>query len=124
MEAERTNAWLWAVVAILLIVVVAVLAATFAPYGGGYYGMMGAGWGWGVAMMLVPLVVLVLLILVLAGALTPHEVPARYVPVAPPPVPGPTALEVLNARYARGEISRDEYLRIRADLTGAPGGRP
>lgn len=28
-----------------------------------------------------------------------------------------TALEILEARYARGEIDRDEYLKRRADLT-------
>ncbi|MFA5895967.1 MAG: SHOCT domain-containing protein [Thermoplasmata archaeon] len=34
-------------------------------------------------------------------------------------LPAP-AIDVLNARYARGEISRDEYLRLRADLDGRP----
>ncbi len=33
----------------------------------------------------------------------------------------PTALEILEARYARGEIDRDEYLERRADLTGRSG---
>ncbi|MFC3070440.1 SHOCT domain-containing protein [Phenylobacterium soli] len=33
----------------------------------------------------------------------------------------PSALELLNARYARGEIGRDEYLRTRADIgAGSP----
>jgi putative membrane protein len=30
----------------------------------------------------------------------------------------PTALEILEARYAHGEIDQDEYLKRRADLTG------
>ena len=29
---------------------------------------------------------------------------------------GPTAREITQARYARGEIDRDEYLRILSDL--------
>ena len=28
------------------------------------------------------------------------------------------AIEVLNARYARGEIVRDEYLRMKSDIKG------
>lgn len=33
-----------------------------------------------------------------------------------PNAPEPTALEILKARYARGEISREEYEQIRRDL--------
>ncbi|OIQ90023.1 hypothetical protein GALL_280700 [mine drainage metagenome] len=29
-----------------------------------------------------------------------------------------TAVEILDARYARGEIDRDEYVKRRDDLTG------
>lgn len=32
--------------------------------------------------------------------------------------PTPTAHEILQARYARGEISRDEYEEMRQDLGG------
>lgn len=31
---------------------------------------------------------------------------------------GGTALEILKERYARGEISREEYEQMRRDLTG------
>jgi uncharacterized membrane protein len=39
------------------------------------------------------------------------------------PAPGPSAMEALaalDARYARGEIPRDEYLQARDDLRGIP----
>lgn len=129
MEARRTNPWLWPLIAILLVLggvalVWALLMPATGAYYGGYYGMMGSLGGWGVAMMLVPLAVFTLLILVIVGAAGPHEAPMAYAPAPPPAVPPPTAFEILNARYARGEISRDEYLRIRGDLTGGRGDRP
>jgi putative membrane protein len=34
----------------------------------------------------------------------------------PPSYQGEDALEILKARYARGEISREEYLAMRSDL--------
>ncbi len=35
----------------------------------------------------------------------------------PPQPAGGEALDVLNARYARGEISRDEYEQMRQDIS-------
>jgi putative membrane protein len=40
-------------------------------------------------------------------------------PWAAPPRPD-SALEIARARYARGEMSREEYLRVASDLGGAP----
>jgi uncharacterized membrane protein len=46
----------------------------------------------------------------------------RLPPGGPPGLlPGGQALGVLRMRYARGEISREEYLRVREDLGGPPG---
>ena len=38
----------------------------------------------------------------------------------PPPAHADPALNEARLRYARGEISRDDYLRIATDLTGQP----
>ncbi len=111
MGNETRNPLLWLVFAILLAVgLVALLSAAFPPTST-TYGMMGIGWGWGVAMMVVPTLVLILILLAAVGAFNPSPVPPAYVSPSP-------SLEVLNARYARGEITREEYLRIRADLEG------
>lgn len=111
---ERNRLW-WLVLTVVLVVgLMALVAALASPWGTGY-GMMGWGWGWGVLMMAVPLVLLVLILLVALGALAPRPAaPAYFPPVSSPP----SAREILNARYARGEISREEYLRARADLEG------
>jgi putative membrane protein len=65
------------------------------------------------------------LIIVLAVVLFRHH-PAPYTYTAgsvPPPAPGMSparseALAILEARYARGEIQRDEYLQKKSDLGG------
>ena len=111
MEAKETNPLLWTAFAVVLVVgAVLLIAALAVPYGAGW-GMM----GWGAIFMVVPLLVLILVVILALGASRPREPVPRY---APPPSSAGTALETLNARYARGEISREEYLRIRADLEG------
>ena len=111
MEAKETNPLLWtAFAAVLVVGAVLLIAALAVPYGAGW-GMM----GWGAIFMVVPLLVLILVVILALGASRPREPVPRY---APPPSSAGTALETLNARYARGEISREEYLRIRADLEG------
>ena len=111
MDAKETNPLSWIAFSVVLVVgVVLLVAALAAPYGAGW-GMM----GWGAIFMVVPLLVLILVVILALGASRPREPVPRY---APPPSSAGTALETLNARYARGEISREEYLRIRADLKG------
>ena len=117
MGARRVHSWIWVVLVIVVGVMAVAIASTLAtPYGGGDYGMMGAGWdGWGLGMVVVPAVLVVVLLLAVSGGLNPTS----------DGVPAPaTALEILEARYARGELSRDEYLRVRADLTRTEGERP
>ncbi len=51
---------------------------------------------------------------------------AKAVSMTPTPVstagmpPHSEPRSILDARYAKGEITRDEYLRMRADLEGPP----
>ena len=67
-----------------------------------------------------------LLIVVLVIVLFRHR-PAAFAYPAGTPVPAPgtplpsarsEALAILEARYARGEIQRDEYLQKKVDLGG------
>lgn len=100
------------VVAIGLMVAFGTLGLT--TYGG-YYGMMGSGaWGWGVVMMAVPAVILIVILLAALGGLREPVTPVSYPAYAPPPS---NPMEVLEQRYARGELNREDYLRIREDLT-------
>jgi putative membrane protein len=108
METKQTSPLVWLGLAIVLAVgLMAAFAAFFAPYGGGY-GMMVGGMGWGVLFMVVPAVFLVVLLLAALGAFPPGRVT----------VPRSSALETLDVRYARGELTREDYLRMRAELEG------
>ena len=77
-------------------------------------GPMMDGWWWapaGLWALLIGLLVLaavVALVLVLARATTSRP--------SPPPRRDETPREILDARYARGEIDRDAYLQARRDL--------
>jgi len=113
LEQRERNPVLWLASAIVLAVgLIAVFAAALMPNGTSY-GMMGMGMGWGAIFMIVPAVLLIFVLLVALSAITPSP---AYVPGTF--VPPPSAIETLNTRYARGELSREEYFRLRADLEG------
>lgn len=79
----------------------------------GYSGMMmGHGWGW---MPFGGLLFLLLLALVIVGlvALVCSVLARGASDRAHPP-----GLDILEERYARGEIQRDEYLQKKRDLGG------
>ncbi len=70
------------------------------------------GWGgpnpwWGIAGMVFGLAVLVGLVLLVIWAVRQF---------APPAGTAPRALEILKERYARGEITREQYEQMRRDL--------
>lgn len=86
-------------------------------YGYGYgpqWGMMG-GWGYGygpfhIIVWVIILIAIVALVVWLVRSLTApgahHQLPPRR----------SAGLEVLEERYARGEINRDEYLQKKKDI--------
>ena len=86
--------------------------------------------GWGVlggVLWLVLLAAVIVLAVVVANKLVNRNRPAvaaaAPAPVAAPAAPSDDALTVLRARYARGEVGREEFLQASADL-GAPAEPP
>jgi putative membrane protein len=79
-------------------------------------GMMGYGYGWGGHMFLGALFWVAIL------ALAVYAVGHLFRASSRDGVPrqrGSSALCILEERYARGEIGRDEYLEKKADISGS-----
>jgi putative membrane protein len=77
--------------------------------------------GWGGGSLLGPFGMflwLVFLVLLVIAVVWFFRRPDRSGEERPPAVRRPSALDVLEERYARGEIDRDEYLQKKRDLTG------
>lgn len=116
MASQKVNPLVWLgiglVVAIALMVILGALSFSNS---GGYYGMMGGGsWGWAMLMMGVPAVILIIILLAALGGLRePVAYPAYAAPAQNP-------MEILEQRYARGELTREDYLKIREDLGRGP----
>ncbi|MCX6000878.1 MAG: SHOCT domain-containing protein [Chloroflexi bacterium] len=106
----------WVALAILLI---SLLGGCYG-YGMGprmmHPGGFGNGYGgWGMAM---GLVMLVFWALAIAGIVLLVMWIVRRGPVVPPASGGSRALEILQERYARGDIDKAQYEQIRRDLEG------
>jgi putative membrane protein len=72
-------------------------------------GMEGLGWGWigfGMVHMLIFWVLVILGIVALA----------RWLGGGPRDDARPRALDILKARYAKGEISRDQFEQMKRDI--------
>jgi len=78
------------------------------PWGGHMSGMMGFGWGF---MFLIPLLFLALIAVGAYYLLTEF---ARS--SGPSSGGGKRALEILKERYARGEITREQFLKMKEGL--------
>ena len=113
----RSDPALWIVLALLLgFVVPAALMTAF--WGRGMMGgsWMDGNWGaWGLAPFVGLAIVLVLIVLLARAIQVIPDRPALVHPVTAPPNPA-DAWSILDARYAKGEITREEYVRMRADL--------
>jgi len=112
----------------LLIAVPVLMLLMMGLVGGSHFqtdwGMMGdwgADWGW---MMIIPVVAVIVLVLVLVAIAArdssghPHSHNAQYYPQYQPPVQsGSDATSILDRRLASGEITVEEYNRIKDQLT-------
>jgi putative membrane protein len=89
------------------------------------HGGDGAEWQHGLFIFLVVLALVVGTVFIVRMLLARPHLLTRPTPPAPPS----PALAELDLRYARGEVSREEYLQRRADLLGyghgaGPSGAP
>ncbi len=121
-EFERV---FWLAIVLIAVVIVAGVAASYFltgyagpgfPYG---YGMMG-GYAFPVMalFMAVPLLLLFLFIYwIIRVASGPHEI-HHYHTGAPQAGEGQgRAMDVLNEKYARGDINREQYLQMKEDMS-------
>jgi putative membrane protein len=120
---KTRNLWIGAGVAAVVLLLVGGLACVWlwggrnVGYGYGMYGMMGGyglpwgmhGFGGGILMFLFWALILGGGAWLLVGALRREERPEARVE---------TPLEIARRRYARGEIDREEFGRIRETLRG------
>ena len=113
MTGRKTSALVWLVVGLVIsVALIGIAAAGNSSRAGGDYGMMG-GWSVGMAFMAVPAIILIMILIIAIGELGEKPGYNTY-PVYVPPQPSP--LDILDQRYARGEIGRDEYSRMRAEF--------
>lgn len=112
-DKEKDLILLFVVVAVLIVILPMLMWGLWGAWGGhmqGMGGMMGYGYGWGF-MSLIPFVFLVLLVVGAYYLLKEFTSTERATPSQ-----GEKALEILKERYARGEISREEYMKMKEEL--------
>ncbi|HZD90625.1 MAG TPA: SHOCT domain-containing protein [Pseudolabrys sp.] len=91
---------------------------------GSGYGMMGGGfgygWGYGILHLAVTVAIIVGVVYFVLWALRAMSGTGHHHPLmAPPAGPGRSSgLDILEERYAKGEINRDEYLEKKGDIGG------
>jgi putative membrane protein len=81
------------------------------------FGMFGPlGWIGMILNLVLFLAVVIGIIWLVVSVVRRGSHPASAVPPLPPAAAGPTPREIVQARYAKGEINREEYLQLMTDL--------
>lgn len=78
-------------------------------------GMMGYGFGW---MPFMGMIFWVLILFLIVAAVMAFARPGNTDSRTDSTQRRPTALDILEERYARGEINREEYLQKKQDILG------
>jgi putative membrane protein len=112
-DKEKDWMLIFVLFAVLLVILPMMMWVLWGVWGDSYMhgmgGMMGFGWGF------MPLILFAFLILIVLGAYyLLKEVTGTESAAAPSK--GEKALEILKERYARGEITRDEYQKMKEEL--------
>jgi len=109
MSEKKTDlVWLIVVLVVLIGVLPMLLWMSWSGYMPGMMGMMGFGWGF---MLLIPIAFLVLIALGVYYLITEFTRTGRPVSSS-----GERALEILKERYAKGEITREQYLKMKEEM--------
>ncbi len=110
---------LWVVVAIAVVLGVLLLSPMMGMgMMGGWWPMMGGGMmgGWGPGFGWWGLVMMVFWVLFIIGIVLLVAWIVRQLAAGPSVTGRSRALEILQERYARGEITREQYEQMRRDL--------
>jgi putative membrane protein len=69
--------------------------------------MDGGGWGWGIVMMFIMVIVTVLIVALIVRSVHWH---------APVSINHDDALDIAKKRYAKGDITNDEFKKLKEDI--------
>ena len=108
-EKRSDSVWLVVVFVILIGVLPLLMWGSWIWHMPGGMGMMGYGWGF---MFLAPLLFLVLI------GLGVYYLITEFMSAGKSATGGGRALEFLNEQYAKGAITREQYLKMKEDLEG------
>ena len=118
----RNDGWI-----VLAVIVLIILFAGPMMFMGGWFmgpgmmgpGMMGQGYGYGYGFNWLGAIVRIIVFLIFLGliAFGVYYFLGGGRPTPSGPMPSSRALEILKERYAKGEITKEEYERVRQELS-------